>query len=212
MANIVILTESRLRSMIYEAINEVFKTVQNGVQEFGPGASSKKQRFAKPLWDLIQRNYSYIGGCKSFDEQNGDGGFNDFVYGPYVWKIYFGENSRDLQGIVVYKQTKYGRKRVCSAATNREAYQQMIDNDFIKSNHVYAEVSGKSENVMNKDDRTNWVNKNQVGQILGKEVFLNQDEKADSHEKLPYADRHYYRYINGEKHRKAMCGNPAIPG
>ena len=202
-----------LRNIIYEevrrAINEIYKAPKNDVLELGDTAVSKKRKYARALWDLIQRNYQYIGGCKSFDSIKGDDGFTDFVNGKYIWRIFLGNDSSEILGIIVYKPTKWGRKRVCSAAVNGDVYRKLIEKEFDKSNHVYGEVSGKSEHMLNKDKRTNWVNKNKVQDILNKDISLERDSEVDKLEKIPYDDnRHYYRQLGGEKHRKAMFGNP----
>ena len=78
---------------------------------------------------MIQANYSYIGGCKSFDSIDGDDGFKDFLNGPYIWRMYFGETPNDILGAIIYKATDFGRKRVCSMAQNKEIL-SVIDYDL----------------------------------------------------------------------------------
>lgn len=203
----------KLEKLIYEEVkrlvNEVYKVPTNNYIELGLNAVSKKKKYAKRLWDLIQRNYAYIGGCKTFDEVDGDGGFNDFLYGRYIWKLFFGKSQKDIKGAIIYKATRYGRKRVCSVAVDRETYNKLSDSDFFKGNHVYGEVSGKAENSLLKDKRTNWIPKEEVSKIIDKPTDLEQDVDVDSTERIPYdAFRHYYRNLGGEKHRKAMFGHP----
>ena len=203
--NIDLLIENTIR----RTINEFYKRPINGVVELGPTAVSKKRRYAKQIWDMIKEAYVYIGGCKSFDSIDGDDGFNDFLNGDYIWRVYFGEKPKDIMGVTIYKHTKYGRKRICSCAKNRDIYNVLINHDMFKANHVYAEVSGKSEHVLSKDKRTNWVDKEKVPKFLRKDVDLEQDKDVDSMERIPYdSKRHYYRNLGGIKHRKAMFGNP----
>ena len=200
--------ENFVDNIVKKVINEIYKRPINGVLELGPRAVSKKKKYAKPLWRIIQNAYAYMGGCQSFDK-NGDDGFNDFLYGDYIWRVFFGETSQDIMGITVYKHTNFGRKKVCSCAINREIYNELINYDMQKSNHSYTEVSGKTENILLKDKRTNWINKNEVPNILRKDVDLEQDTEADKAERIPYdSQRHYYRDIGGTKHRKAMFGHP----
>ena len=198
---------------VQNVLNEVYKVKPNQIMEFGTDAVSKKRKYAQRLWNMIQSKYAYIGGCKSFDSINGDDGFTDFLNGKYIWRIYFGENANDILGIVVYKPTKFGRKRICSTGVDKESYLKLIDDDLKDYNHVYGEVSGKSEKFMSKQPKTTWVNNRQVSSFLpNKQIDLNQYPNADSNEKVPYnKDKHYYRLINGERHRKAMFGNPLIP-
>lgn len=198
---------------VQNVLNEVYKVKPNQIMEFGVGAVSKKRKYAKKLWNMIQSKYAYIGGCKSFDSINGDDGFTDFLNGNYIWRVYFGENANDILGIAVYKPTRFGRKRICSTGESSESYLKLIDDDFKDYNHVYGEVSGKSENFMNKQPKTRWVNSMQASSFLpNKQIDLERDPNADANEKLAYnKSKHYYRLINGEHHRKAMFGNPAIP-
>lgn len=160
---------------------------------------------------MIQRSYAYIGGCKTFDENNGDGGFNDFLNGKYIWRLWL-DNERNVQGCIIYKATIYGRKRVCSCAANKDVYNKLLDYDFDKNNHVYGEVSGKVENGLNKDKRTNWIPKEDVPFFLGnKKVNLEQNKEVDKEERLPYdAYKHYYRILGGTPKRKAMMGHPLM--
>ena len=207
-----------LESIIYDEVSryineKIYKVPKNNILELGIGAVSKKRKYAKQLWSMIQANYSYIGGCKSFDSIDGDDGFKDFLNGPYIWRMYFGETSSDILGAIIYKATDFGRKRVCSMAKNKEIYMKLIDSEFNKSNHIYGEVSGKTEHILNKDSRTNWINKKDVSNVLDKHIDLEQDVKADKNEKNPYnSERHYYRDLGGEKHRKAMFGHPDLVG
>ena len=193
-------------------LKEVYKVPEFGVLELGIGAVSKKRRYAGIIWDMIQHAYTYIGGCKSFDEYDGDGGYKDFLEGRYIWRIYFGEGKK-IMGVMIYKATKFGRKRIVSCALNREIYNELLKSDLVKSHHVYGEVSGKSEHLLSKNDRVNWVNKEDVGTVLGRDkvVNLDRDEDVDKMERIPYdSRRHYYRSIGGSKHRKAMFGNPDL--
>lgn len=198
---------------VQSVLNEVYKVKPNQIMEFGRNAVSKKRKYAKKLWDMIQSKYAYIGGCKSFDSINGDDGFTDFLNGNYIWRVSFGEDANDILGIVVYKPTQFGRKRICSTSESAEAYLNIIDNDFKKFNHVYGEVSGKAENFMNKQPKTRWVSSQQASSFLpNKQIELEQNPEADANERLAYnKDKHYYRLINGEPHRKAMFGNPLMP-
>ena len=182
-----------------EILHEIYKQKVNGVMELGRSAVSKKRKYAKRLWSLIQKSYAYIG----------DDGFYDFLNGDYIWRIYFGETSNDILGAFIYKHTNFGRKRVCSCAVNREVYNLLNNHDMTKSNHTYAEVSGKPEHIISKDPRTNWVDKNKVSKILRKDIDVDADDEINKSEFTPYdAKRHYYRTIGGTKHRKAMFGNP----
>jgi len=199
-----------IKEAIMESLCEIYKRPNNGILELGVNAADKKRKYANTLWSIIQRNYAYMGGCKTFDSINGDDGFTDFLNGNYIWRIYFGDSPQDIKAAIIYKPTQYGRKRVCSVGTDKNAYLKTMDDDFTKSNHVYGEVSGKSEHLLQKDKRTNWIPKENVPDLLfGKKINLQQDKNADNNEKIPYdSNRHYYRKLGGETHRKAMFGNP----
>lgn len=203
-----------LQSLITEetrrVVNEIFQRPNNGILELGKKAYNKKKKYAKKAWELIKRCYSYIGGCQSFDDTDGDGGFSDFITGKYIWRLYFGDSPQDILGIMVYKPTPYGRKRIVSAATNKSVYQELLNNDFVKSNHTYAEVSGKSEHQIRKDPRTSWIPKEKASQILApKKIDLDADDEINRDEFDPYDSfSHYYRVIGNGKHRKAMFGYP----
>lgn len=199
-----------IQEEVRRALNEIYKRPNNDILELGAGAVSKKRKYAKNLWNKLQAAYSYIGGCKSFDSINGDDGFNDFVNGDYIWRIYFGDSREDIRGAAIYKPTQFGRKRICSFGVNLPSYNKTIDKDFNKSNHVYGEVSGKAERFLDKDKRTNWIPKEEVPELLfGKKIDLEQNKEADKNERLPYnKERHYYRKLGDETHRKAMYGHP----
>lgn len=195
---------------VSRVLNEIFKRPTNNILELGPTAVSKKRKYARQVWAMIQKAYNYIGGCKSFDVTNGDDGFYDFLNGNYVWRIYFGKDSNDILGAAVYKPTEFGRKRICSCAKNAKYYKELLNHDFLKHTHTYGEVSGKAEKFLTKDDRTKWVDKEKVSDILKKNVSLERDADADEKEEMIKYDpkRHYYRKIGDEMHRKSMYGNP----
>jgi hypothetical protein len=200
---------------VRRVLNEIYKRSNNSILELGANAVSKKKKYAKTLWNKIQQVYSYIGGCKSFDSINGDDGFTDFLYGNYVWRIYFGDSAQDIKAATIYKPTQYGRKRICSFGNDVKSYNKIIDKDFDKSNHVYGEVSGKAERFLQKDKRTNWIPKEEVPTYLfGKKIELDRQEDIDKQERIPYdATRHYYRKLGDDTqgyvyHRKSMYGNP----
>lgn len=75
---------------------------------------------------------------------------------------------------------------------------------------MYGEVSGKAERFLEKDKRANWITKEEVPNFLkGKKIDLEQNKEADKNERLPYnKERHYYRKLGDEAHRKAMYGHP----
>ena len=90
-----ILNEETIHRFIIESLNEIFKKPSNDILKLGPTAVSKKKKFAKQVWNIIQRAYSYLeDGCMSFDASKGESkeagnyGFHDFLYGPYVWALY----------------------------------------------------------------------------------------------------------------------------
>ena len=204
--------QSIIKEEVKRVLNEIYKRRNNSVLELGVKAVSKKRKYANSLWNKLQAAYSYIGGCKSFEEENGDGGFKNFLTGKYIWRIYFGNSKDEIRGAAIYKPTPYGRKRICSFGINLPSYTKTIDNDFNKFNHVYGEVSGKAEKVMQRDKRTNWLSKEEASDVLhGKQIGLEQNKEIDKNEKLPYnKERHYYRELGdeGEIHRKAMYGYP----
>jgi len=197
---------------VKRALNEIYKRPDNGILELGANAVSKKLKYAKRAWALIQKCYEYIGGCKSFESVNGDDGFTDFVHGEYVWRIFFGDSSNDIKGIMVYKPTEFGRKRICSASVNKEIYNKMMEKDFYKSTHAYSEVSGKAEHQLGKDPRTNWLSNQEAAKVLrGKKIYTQPDAEINDKEFDPYVpDSHYYRDISNEKHRKRMFGHPML--
>lgn len=202
--------QSIIKEEVRRTLNEIYKRPNNDILELGASAVSKKSKYAKNLWNKLQDAYSYIGGCKSFDSINGDDGFTDFLEGNYVWRIYFGDSREDIRGAVIYKPTQFGRKRICSFGVNLPSYNKIINNDFDKSNHVYGEVSGKAERFMERDKRTNWIPKEEVPELLfGKKIDFEQNKEADKNERMPYnKERHYYRNLGNEIHRKAMYGHP----
>lgn len=205
--SIKLIVEKRL---LYEnRENEIFKVPKNEIREFGVNAISKKKKYARIAWEMIQNNYKSLGGCKTFDDMNGDGGFNDFLYGKYIWRIYFGDNSNKLLGISVYKPTKFGRKIVCVAAINKGTFNTLLVSDLDKSTHTYGEVSGKPEHILNNNPKVNWIPNGDASHILGKQVNVNRDEKIDALEEIPYRKGiHYTRDIGGTPIRKGLFGNP----
>ena len=102
---------------VRRVLNEIYKRSNNSILELGANAVSKKKKYAKTLWNKIQQVYSYLGGCKSFDSINGDDGFTDFLYGNYVWRIYFGDSAQDIKAATIYKPTQYGRTPSGDCAT-----------------------------------------------------------------------------------------------
>ena len=217
--------DKKLSKIIRESINsiikerflyenredEIFKVPKNEIREFGVNAYSKKKKYARQAWNLIVASYKYAGGCKSFDDMNGDGGFNDFINGNYIWRIYFGDNANQILGIRVYKPTKFGRKSVCGAAINRNVFNALFDKDLDKSNHTYGEVSGKPEHILSDNPRTNWIPNTDVASILGKEIEIDRNPEIDAKERYPYRNGiNYYRKIGGTLTRKGLQGNPII--
>lgn len=206
---------------INKLIEESFKTPKSNCLTLGRGAISKKRRYAKELWAIIEKNYSSIGGCKSFEDNNGDGGFNDFVTGNYVWKIYFDRNKRPI-GVNVYRPTRIGRKLICMASKEKYAFDHLMNGDLKRGSGVYGEVSGKPEHLLRKNPNVYWIDKNRVQGIFDSEggwkrlVDLSQNDDIDKEERIPYNyNTHYYRKIgvdnNAKTFRKAMFGHPNIP-
>lgn len=214
-----------IKEIINEEINKIidesFKVPISNYLIFGVNAISKKRKYAKILWNIIQKNYSDIGGCKSFEDTNGDGGFNDFFTGKYIWKIYFDRNRQPI-GINVYRPTKIGRKIICSASNDKYAFNNLMKSDLRRGSGVYGEVSGKPEHILRKNPNVYWINNNKVQGIFDNEggwkrfVNLSQNKDVDDEERIPYdPSTHYYRQIgsgdNAKTFRKAMFGHPNIP-
>lgn len=201
---------------IDKLINESFKTPTSNYLVFRANAVSKKRKYANVLWNIIQKNYADIGGCKSFEDMNGDGGFNDFVNGRYIWKVYFDRNRQPV-GIIVYRPTGIGRKMICMASNQRYAFDKLVDSDLRGDSGVYGEVSGKPEHILRKNPKINWIDNDKVQGIFDREggwkryINLVRNKSIDDKEKIPYDPyTHYYRMIGGgdnpEVFRKAMYG------
>lgn len=206
------LTEQNLyeiiKSCVKNSINEIFKEPRNSICEFGVNAYSKKIKYAKSVWNLIQRSYRAIGGCKSFKEIGGDGGFNDFLTSKYIWRVFF-DNDGKVIGAAIYKTSEFGRKMICIAALNKIIFNKLIEKDLNKSVHTYGEASGKPEHLLNNIQNISWVPNADAGNIINKETDINQHPEIDKNELTPYNPNiHYYRDIAGVKHRKALFGNP----
>ena len=101
-----LLSEEFIHKALIASINEIFKKPSNDLLKLGPKAISKKKRFAKQVWNIIQKAYSYLeDGCMSFNPAKGENkeagnyGFHDFLYGPYIWALYFNEDRKTIAAI-----------------------------------------------------------------------------------------------------------------
>lgn len=131
-----LLNEDIIHKYLIESLNEIFKKSSNDILKLGSNAVSKKKRFAKQVWKIIQKAYSYLkDGCISFDpiegesKEEGNYGYHDFLYGPYVWALYFNEDRKTIAAVRIFKKTKFGLKSICSAnnkdaENSREAYRK----------------------------------------------------------------------------------------
>lgn len=222
-----LLSEETIHKVLIESLNEIFKKPSNGILKLNPGAISKKKKFAKQVWNIIQKAYSYLeDGCMSFDASKGESkeagnyGFHDFLYGPYIWALYFNADRKTIAAVRIFKKTKFGMKSICSAKNkdaenSRDAYQKIetnyIDNPFM---HAYGEISDAPEHLRRKRENPNFVPVDKVKKVLqGKEIDDIEDPNFDKEHNIRdkfLSDYNYYRTLGGKRHRKIMTGFPNV--
>ena len=222
-----LLSEEFLHNALIASINEIFKKPSNDILKLGPTAVSKKKKFAKQVWNIIQRAYSYLeDGCMSFDASKGESkeagnyGFHDFLYGPYVWALYLNGDRKTIAAVRIFKQTKFGLKSICSAnnkdaENSREAYRN-IDANYLDtpSMHAYGEISDAPEHLRRKRENPNFVPVDKVKKVLqGKDINDVEDPDFDKEHNIRdkfLNNYNYYRTLGGKTHRKIMTGFPNV--
>ena len=223
----ILLTEEILHKALVDSINEIFKKPSDDILKLGPTAISKKKRFAKQVWAIIQKAYSYLeDGCMSFEPSKGESkeagnyGYHDFLYGPYVWVLYFNADRKTIAAIKIFKTTKFGLKSICSAnnkdaENSRDAYRKMdkkyIDNP---SMHAHGEISDAPEHLRRKKENPNFVPVDKVRKLLPKKDIYDV-ENPDFDKEHNIRDKflngyNYYRNLGGKMHRKIMTGFPNV--
>lgn len=220
-----IINEETIHKALMASINEIFKKPKNDILKLGPTAISKKKKFAKQAWNIIQKAYSYLkDGCKSFDpvegesQEKGNYGFYDFLHGKYIWVLYMNEDGQTINALRIFKPTLYGMKSVCSAA-NKDVEQgkpsyKNINDRYINnpSMHAYGEMSDAAEHMARKDPKSNFVPVDRVKRILfGKDINTkrNKDYEDETKPRDEFLDGYnYYRKIGDDDHRKIMVGHP----
>lgn len=222
-----LLSEEIIHKALIASINEIFKKPSDDILKLGPTAISKKKRFAKQVWAIIQKAYSYLeDGCMSFDPSEGESkeagnyGFHDFLYGPYVWVLYFNADRKTIAAIKIFKTTKFGLKSIClannkDAENSRDAYRK-IDKRYIDnpSMHAYGEISDAPEHLRRKRENPNFVPVDKVKKVLqGKDIDDVEDPNFDKEHNIRdkfLNNYNYYRTLGGKTHRKIMTGFPNV--
>lgn len=223
----IILNEEFIHKALIASINEIFKKPSNDILKLGSTAVSKKKKFAKQVWAIIQKAYSYLeDGCMSFDPSEGESkeagnyGFHDFLYGPYVWTLYFNDDKKTIAAVRIFKKTKFGLKSICSAnnkdaENSREAYRK-IDANYLDnpSMHAYGEISDAPEHLRRKREKPNFVPVDKVKKVLPKKK-INDVEDPYFEKEHNIRDKflngyNYYRNLGGKTHRKIMTGFPNV--
>ena len=222
-----ILNEEFIHKALIASINEIFKKPSNDILKLGPTAISKKKKFAKQVWTIIQKAYSYLeDGCMSFEPSEGESkeagnyGFHDFLYGPYVWALYFNEDRKTIAAVRIFKKTKFGLKSICSAnnkdaENSRDAYRK-IDANYLDnpSMHAYGEISDAPEHLRRKRENPNFVPVDKVKKVLqGKDINDVEDPNFDKEHNIRdkfLPNYNYYRTLGGKTHRKIMTGFPNV--
>lgn len=222
-----LLSEQTIHKALINSINEIFKKPSNDILKLGPKAISKKKRFAKQVWNIIQKAYSYLeDGCMSFNPAKGESkeagnyGYHDFLYGPYIWALYFNEDRKTIAAIKIFKKTEFGMKGICSAnnkdaENSRDAYRK-IDKRYIDnpSMHAYGEISDAPEHIRRKRKNPNFVPVDKVKKVLqGKDINDVEDPNFEKEHNI--RDKflngyNYYRTLGGKTHRKIMTGFPNV--
>ena len=121
------LTESELRQMITESVrkelekkmvlNESFVNCKNKAEMY---------RYAKVVWNLLQRSYAYCGGIKNVDS------VDELIKDTNLWKMY--RKDGQIKAVICYTDRKGGRK-LClmgqdGSEDGRRMIKKMLEDDF----------------------------------------------------------------------------------
>jgi len=121
------LTESELRQMITESVRKVLekKMVLN---ESFVNCKNKAEmyRYAKVVWNLLQRSYAYCGGIKNVDS------VDELIKDTNLWKMY--RKDGQIKAVICYTDRKGGRK-LClmgqdGSEDGRRMIKKMLEDDF----------------------------------------------------------------------------------
>jgi hypothetical protein len=160
----------------------------------------EKQKYAKQVWDILNKSYSYIkglAGCKNYDDF-----YNKFVLDKdnkqLFWKLV--KRGNIVTAIKIYSTSKGGRKSVASGCIDTEQgkndLNKIIEEDMkLKERGMWSECSGRA-----------------LGKYLnaGYTVIPNTMAELLINKKVePLPDGYFYkRIIEGKVHTKLIVGYP----
>ena len=153
-----------------------------------------KTKYAKEVWNILQKAYASIGGFKSANT------IEELINDTFMWKL-VRKNGR-IVAAVIYKDQR-GRKSIAGAAElgpdgkateeGKAALISIVIED-IKMNRSWSEVSGKMEHLKLKHGATPIPN-TYAAELTGKEIL---ELKPDGY--------HYVRMIGGKPYEKMIVG------
>lgn len=165
-------------------INEVILT-ERVVNLFNP---DEKQKYAKPVWDMLQTAYEPSGGFGSAAS------IEELIDKTALWKLVVRDGN--ISALAIYKDSQ-GRKGIASASDGsfqgKKDY-RMIRQDDIKLKRSWAEVSGGPEAIIKKLKGEPLPNK--FAPILTGKKILNYNDDGI----------HYTRLIAGVPREKVIYG------
>jgi len=187
-------------------INEITLT-ESYVNVF---STEDKSKYAKQIWDMLQRSYEKIGGIHG----KGFADIPDMIASNAMFKI--GMRGGVPRMVVVYKDSG-GRKRVAMGTDGSKEGKWFALNvlrDELLTQRSFGEFSGASFGATRKmipDDVLVQllVPAEEVAAKLGKEVSVGAGDDIRSIPNDPFTEFYYQRKIGSEYHTKLMYGDPA---
>lgn len=169
-------------------VHQLFERVVNAFD------NETKERFAEPVWFMLQKGYASSGGFKSSPN------IQHLINDTGLWKIVFRDGR--ITAVTLYKDM-YGRKAIAGATDTSVQGRKdfsMLNRDDFRLGRAWTEASGVPERLLQKMGAKPIPAK--FARILtGKNIIeINPD------------GIHYTRMIGGEPHEKAIYGMVNLSG
>lgn len=170
-----------------------------------------KKKYAKEIWDMLQRSYAPIGGVHG----NGFHNIDDMVKSNHMFKVGI-RNGKPVMA-AIYKNKDGGRKKV-ALGTDGSDEGIALARDSLKAEfttgRAFGEISGPVMGAVKKMIApevllTFLVPASEVSAMIGKEITPGAGaDMRTAGENDPYNPYYYQRRIGGEMHTKVAYGDP----